>query len=56
MCWKCLNNIEVEEVKPDEAGLETAADVDFTIILGKDFDGRYVRPIGKSEHKEESDE
>lgn len=50
------NNIEVEEVKPDEAGLETAADVDFTIILGKDFDGRYVRPIGKSEHKEESDE
>ena len=20
------------------------ADVDFTIILGKDFDGRYVRP------------
>ena len=22
---------------------DTAADVDFTIILGKDFDGRYVR-------------
>lgn len=35
--------IEEEEIKPEEAGLETAADVDFTIILGKDFDGRYVR-------------
>ncbi len=50
------DNIEVEEIKPDEAGLETAADVDFTIILGKDFDGRYVRPAGKSEHTEESNE
>lgn len=49
-------NIEVEEIKPDEAGLETAADVDFTIILGKDFDGRYVRAGSKSEHTEESDE
>jgi len=32
-----------EEVKPEEAGVFTAADVDFTVILGKDFDGRYVR-------------
>lgn len=50
------DNIEIEEIKPDEAGLETAADVDFTIILGKDFDGRYVRSNGKSDHTEESDE
>jgi polyisoprenyl-teichoic acid--peptidoglycan teichoic acid transferase len=31
-----------EAVKPESAGTDTAM-VDFTIILGKDFDGRYVR-------------
>jgi len=32
-----------EEVKSVSEGLDTVGDVDFTIILGKDFDGRYVR-------------
>lgn len=36
-------NIQEEEVKAESAGNESAADVDFTIILGKDFNGRYVR-------------
>lgn len=36
------SNIQEEEVKGEMAG-ETASDVDFTIILGKDFNGRYVR-------------
>jgi polyisoprenyl-teichoic acid--peptidoglycan teichoic acid transferase len=40
-------NIQEEEVKPDDAGSDSAANVDFTIILGKDFDGRYVRPSAK---------
>ncbi|MFA6856228.1 MAG: LCP family protein [Treponema sp.] len=40
-------NIQEEEVKPDDAGTDTAANVDFTVILGKDFDGRYVRSSGK---------
>ncbi len=40
-------NIREEEVKPDDAGTDTAANVDFTIILGEDFDGRYVRPSEK---------
>jgi polyisoprenyl-teichoic acid--peptidoglycan teichoic acid transferase len=40
-------NIQEEEVKPDDAGNDSAANVDFTIILGKDFDGRYVRPSSK---------
>ena len=35
-------NIVTEEVKTDDE-LETDSLVDFTIILGKDFDGRYVR-------------
>lgn len=35
-------NIQEEEVKSDMAG-EAASDVDFTIILGKDFNGRYVK-------------
>ena len=39
--------IQEEEVKPDDAVSDSAADVDFTIILGKDFDGRYVRPSSK---------
>ena len=36
-------NIQEEEVRNDTAN-ESVASVDFTIILGKDFDGRYVRP------------
>lgn len=36
-------NIQEEEVSSDTAN-ESVASVDFTIILGKDFDGRYVRP------------
>jgi polyisoprenyl-teichoic acid--peptidoglycan teichoic acid transferase len=40
-------NIQEEEVKPDDTGNDSAANVDFTIILGKDFDGRYVRPLSK---------
>lgn len=35
-------NIQEEEVRSDSAN-ESVASVDFTIILGKDFDGRYVR-------------
>lgn len=38
----CTNIVE-EEVDLSNTESETAADVDFTIILGKDFDGRYVR-------------
>ncbi|NLM01544.1 MAG: LCP family protein [Treponema sp.] len=37
------DNIKTEEIKTDEEGFESASLVDFTIILGKDFDGRYVR-------------
>ncbi|WP_455156878.1 LCP family protein [Treponema socranskii] len=36
-------NIQEEEVRSDSVN-ESVASVDFTIILGKDFDGRYVRP------------
>lgn len=36
-------NILEESVQSEAAGLEVGANVDFTIILGKDFDGRYVR-------------
>ncbi len=36
-------NIEEETVQPESAGQDSAANVDFTIILGKDFDGRYVK-------------
>ncbi|MDE7228147.1 MAG: LCP family protein [Treponemataceae bacterium] len=38
----CENILE-ENVQSEPAGLEVGANVDFTIILGKDFDGRYVR-------------
>lgn len=38
----CTNIVE-EEVDLSNTESETAADVDFTVILGKDFDGRYVR-------------
>ena len=37
------DNIIVDEVQSDDAGLDANLLVDFTIILGKDFDGRYVR-------------
>lgn len=37
------DNIVTEEVKEESEGLEADSLVDFTIILGKDFDGRYVR-------------
>lgn len=36
-------NIQEEEVKLSGPESDASADVDFTIILGKDFDGRYVR-------------
>ncbi len=39
---RCTNIVE-EEVSLEVEENNTAADVDFTIILGKDFDGRYVR-------------
>ena len=37
------SNIITEDVLPESAGMEAETRVDFTIILGKDFDGRYVR-------------
>ena len=37
------DNIIVDEVQSEDAGLDANLLVDFTIILGKDFDGRYVR-------------
>ncbi len=37
------DNIIVEEVQSEDASLDANLLVDFTIILGKDFDGRYVR-------------
>lgn len=37
------DNIKTDEIKTDDADLEAVSMVDFTIILGKDFDGRYVR-------------
>ena len=36
------SNIITEEIKDDDE-LEADSLVDFTIILGRDFDGRYVR-------------
>ena len=43
----CTNIVD-EEIKPESAEnyenpYETGTSVDFTIILGKDFDGRYVK-------------
>ena len=38
---RCKNIVE-EDISAD-APNKSAAHVDFTIILGKDFDGRYVR-------------
>ncbi len=43
----CDNIIE-EEVLPESADLSSAAKADFTIILGKDFNGRFVQGGGKS--------
>lgn len=40
---RCTNIVD-EEVDFSSADNDAAANVDFTIILGKDFDGRYVRP------------
>ncbi len=37
------SNIITEEILPESAGMEAESRVDFTIILGRDFDGRYVR-------------
>lgn len=39
---RCTNIIEEELGNPDQEK-DVVSDVDFTIILGKDFDGRYVR-------------
>lgn len=36
------DNIKEEEIKPEEEGEYSASNVDFTVILGKDFNGRYV--------------
>ena len=41
----CTNIVD-EEIKPDSDGSESNSNVDFTIILGKDFDGRYVKNTG----------
>ena len=37
------DNIVTEDILPESAGMDIESRVDFTIILGKDFDGRYVR-------------
>ncbi len=37
------SNIITDDILPESAGMEAESRVDFTIILGKDFDGRYVR-------------
>ena len=39
---RCTNILE-ESVLPDTDSAEAVSNVDFTIILGKDFDGRYVK-------------
>ncbi len=36
-------NVVTDEVLHDDAGLEANSLVDFSLILGKDFDGRYVQ-------------
>ena len=42
---RCTNIID-EEIKPESEGTESNSNVDFTIILGSDFDGRYVKNSG----------
>ncbi|MBR1721736.1 MAG: LytR C-terminal domain-containing protein, partial [Treponema sp.] len=39
---RCTNIIE-ESVSSDVESMGAVSNVDFTIILGKDFDGRYVK-------------
>ena len=39
----CSNIVTAEVKKDDDAPLEAATLVDFTVVLGRDFDGRYVR-------------
>ncbi len=41
----CTNIVE-ESVSDDAESATAASNVDFTIILGKDFDGRYVKNLG----------
>ena len=41
----CTNIVE-ESVSEDAESATAASNVDFTIILGKDFDGRYVKNLG----------
>ena len=40
---RCSNIVPAEVKKDDDAPLEAATLVDFTVVLGRDFDGRYVR-------------
>lgn len=40
---RCSNIVTAEVKKDDDAPLEAATLVDFTVVLGRDFDGRYVR-------------
>ena len=51
---KCKNVIE-ESVNYDES-TDNSAQVDFTLILGKDFDGRWVQGGYKPESEEKSEE
>lgn len=39
---RCTNIVN-DQVLPENAGADSAAKADFTIILGRDFDGRYVK-------------
>ena len=48
-------NIEVEKIQSDVEDRDNVAQVDFTLILGKDFDGRYVRGGYKPEPKENTE-
>lgn len=40
------SNIVDEDVLPESADNDANANIDFTIIIGKDFDGRYVKSNG----------
>ena len=40
-------NIQEEEINTEEEVENSSANVDFTVILGKDFNGRYVIPSSK---------
>ncbi len=41
----CKNIVE-ESVLPESEGKDSTSNVDFTVIVGRDFDGRYVRNTG----------